>query len=249
MIPRVVHQIWLQGLADAPPDIQDAVRRAAPNWGAPVDWWDEPRVRALIKAELPHLLGFYDRLHTIIERADVARAVILYVHGGVYADADYVPHATFESVWRVLDAAVKRGRTFGVPLMCCGAMAALMPVNNAWLWSVPREPFWTVGLLAEAQKALKAPRLGDILLSVPLITWPVLTTTGPVALWRALRGFESRVDLMPHSAVFEELGTHGSVSPRWFSSRAFQVRLWVSIAVVGLIALLFALVVKSNLNG
>lgn len=245
-VPRVVHQIWLQGVADAPPDIQDAVTRAAPHWGAPVEWWDERSIRALIKTEYAHLLRLYDSLHTIIERADLGRALILHARGGVYADADYVPHATFGSVWRVLDAEVKSGRTFGVPRMCCGAMGWLMPVNNAWMWSAPREPFWLAGLVAETQRALAAPRLADILLSIPLVTWPVLTTTGPVALWRALRGFESRVDLMPHAVVFEELGTHGSKAPRWFSSRMFQARLWMSIAVIVLLVVLVAVCVKAN---
>jgi hypothetical protein len=98
----VVHQIWLQGRDAVPPVVAASMRtwrdavRGRP--GYEYRFWDDAAVRAILPAlPLPQIAAIYGRTPAALYgiRADIARLVVLYHCGGVYADADT----------RVLDAA------------------------------------------------------------------------------------------------------------------------------------------------
>jgi hypothetical protein len=93
----VVHQIWLQGRAAMPPDIFSAVE----SWRAATDatghqhrLWDDASIRALLPdVGMPAIRAIYERLPEALRgiRADIARLVVLFQCGGLYADADTRP--------------------------------------------------------------------------------------------------------------------------------------------------------------
>ena len=90
MIPRVVHQVWL-GATEAEPPARLA--EAAATWrAAHPSWeyrcWNGDEVEALFTRARPDLLELYRRYPYWVQRADAARYLILYEHGGVYSDFD-----------------------------------------------------------------------------------------------------------------------------------------------------------------
>lgn len=88
-----------------PPDIQASVEtwRAATHAGGHEHRvWDDASIRALlVEASFPAIRAIYERLPDAARgiRADIARLVVLFRFGGLYADADtrvLEPHALFE---------------------------------------------------------------------------------------------------------------------------------------------------------
>ena len=50
--------------------------------------WSDEDNRALVRDVFPELLNFYDELWHNILRVDLIRYLILFEHGGIYADLD-----------------------------------------------------------------------------------------------------------------------------------------------------------------
>lgn len=94
-IPRVIHQIWIPNWKSSPKDIRESRAKWCelnPDWD--YQFWDEQRVESLL---MSHFQGPIYELWTslgkeyIIKKADLARLVIAYRHGGIYADMDLIP--------------------------------------------------------------------------------------------------------------------------------------------------------------
>lgn len=90
-----IHQVWLQGQDEVPAVLRPCMR----TWVDAADGrdtydyacWDDAAVRRLLRdAAHPRLGAIYDAIpvHVHGMRADVARLVVLYERGGLYADAD-----------------------------------------------------------------------------------------------------------------------------------------------------------------
>lgn len=91
MIPHVFHYIWLQGASQLPLAFQDNLRQCQHVNHATVRIWDEHTIHALLSEHEPELLPYFmDTQRPFAQRSDIARYVILYVHGGIYVDTDYV---------------------------------------------------------------------------------------------------------------------------------------------------------------
>ncbi|QDZ21398.1 glycosyltransferase [Chloropicon primus] len=83
-IPKLIHQTWKS--------------HAEPTWSKASSWislnpdwqyrlWDDDEAAELVRTNFPRVWGVWDRLRPV-ERADVFRYAVVYVHGGVYADLD-----------------------------------------------------------------------------------------------------------------------------------------------------------------
>lgn len=87
MIPKIIHQTWKT--KDVPkitiPWIE-SWKRLNPDWEYRF-WTDEDNLK-LCQEEFPELLDIYTSYQFDIQRADVARYMILCRHGGLYADID-----------------------------------------------------------------------------------------------------------------------------------------------------------------
>jgi hypothetical protein len=90
-----VHQIWLQGRAAIPDDVARAMRTwvEATRRRRPFQHvlWDDAGIRALLPhVAVPGIAAIYEGVpeHLYGIRADIARLVVLFHFGGLYADAD-----------------------------------------------------------------------------------------------------------------------------------------------------------------
>ncbi|HET6486776.1 MAG TPA: glycosyltransferase [Spirochaetia bacterium] len=88
-IPRVLHQIWLQGEREVPErydDLRRSWKERNPGWEH--RFWDDASIRALVAGRYPWFLSVYDGYRYLHQRVDSGRYFILYEQGGVYADLD-----------------------------------------------------------------------------------------------------------------------------------------------------------------
>jgi len=90
MIPKIIHQIWLQGEASIPAELRilyDNCKKI--NSDFEHIFWDEHRIRELLNNSFgPEYVALYDFYEIFAQKADFARYAILYVHGGIYLDMD-----------------------------------------------------------------------------------------------------------------------------------------------------------------
>jgi len=94
VIPARVHQVWV-GAGDGAPEPPARLHEAAGAWrtlGTPWEYrlWRDEEIEALFQTARPDLLPLYRSLPYAVQKADIARYLILAEHGGVYADLDVV---------------------------------------------------------------------------------------------------------------------------------------------------------------
>ena len=99
-IPKVIHQTWKsKNLSDYP------VKNSYDDWksaGYEVILWTDSMVEELVRDHYPNLYPTFKGYALNIQRADIARYVILYHSGGIYADLDC--YRGFNDVKDLLDA-------------------------------------------------------------------------------------------------------------------------------------------------
>lgn len=89
--PRIIHQSWKTCDSFERPAHEAFTttwKENHPQWE--YRCWTDAQNRALIESYLPQYLAMYDGYPREIYRVDFARAAYMYVHGGVYADYDFV---------------------------------------------------------------------------------------------------------------------------------------------------------------
>ncbi|KAK1726460.1 nucleotide-diphospho-sugar transferase [Colletotrichum acutatum] len=97
-IPKIIHQIWKDHNVST-----YRVRASYETWkhtmeplNYTVKLWTDEDVLKLIKTEYSWLLSTYEGYAQNIQRADVARLVVVHAEGGMYADLDVYPRSTEE---------------------------------------------------------------------------------------------------------------------------------------------------------
>lgn len=107
MIPKYIHQIWIQGEDKLRPEDKnkiDAIKLLNPGYTHKV--WAEKDIIPLLK-EYPGLYEYYmnvDKLvieiniNPLANKSDIARRVILYKHGGCYMDTDVTCVNSLDSI-------------------------------------------------------------------------------------------------------------------------------------------------------
>ena len=105
MIPKIIHNIWIQGYNELPEEIKKnhlLVKKSNPEWEFMI--WDNTSILKLLK-KYPELLSIYKNLHKFIVFTDynsakkqkkefiktqssIAKYVILKEYGGVYYDVN-----------------------------------------------------------------------------------------------------------------------------------------------------------------
>ncbi len=105
-IPKLIHQIWLQGEESMPADIKIKVsnlRDNNPSWKHKI--WSDNDIRELVQ-KYPDMLYIYDNIQsfkghigTIYSlRSDIGRCLILKEFGGIYLDADFSCIKPFDEI-------------------------------------------------------------------------------------------------------------------------------------------------------
>ena len=188
----VVHQIWLQGRAAMPPGILSWVE----SWQAATDatghehrLWDDASIDALLTdVDIPAIRAIYQRLPETLRgiRADIARLVVLFEFGGLYADADtrpLNPHALFAH----LASALRDGADAVVGTADLHVGAIRRPSN--FLLACPRRSRFVRAYLDSIVRDFDRLRIGDRLADIGPLDVRRLTKswTGPRKLRALLR--------------------------------------------------------------
>lgn len=88
MCERIIHQIWMQGLDQAPAYLLSYSRRIRdmhPEW--PYVFWDEARIQSLVGTQDAWRAKYATFVH-LHQRVDFAKLLILFTYGGIVIDAD-----------------------------------------------------------------------------------------------------------------------------------------------------------------
>jgi inositol phosphorylceramide mannosyltransferase catalytic subunit len=92
-IPNLVHQIWKTSDVSTYP--LEASYNSWKFFFEPLNYtvklWTDEDIRILIHREYPWLLHTYESYSHNVQRADIARLVVMHAEGGVYADLDVYP--------------------------------------------------------------------------------------------------------------------------------------------------------------
>lgn len=92
MIPKIIHQIWIQGYDKIPDELRDYhVNCLNVNNNFKNIFWDETKIIDLLEKHFgKKYIDLYNYYTVFSQKADLAKYAILYVHGGIYLDMDMV---------------------------------------------------------------------------------------------------------------------------------------------------------------
>ncbi|CAE7446622.1 unnamed protein product, partial [Symbiodinium necroappetens] len=136
--------------------------------------WDDEGLRALVQEAFPEHLPTYDSYEHQIQRVDFARAAMLFVHGGLYADMDV---EALDNPFPHLPAGVS---------IVASPYVENEKHQNSLMASPAGHPFWRA-LAAEAVRRRTAPELYRT-------TWQL---TGPQLLDAVVERYGSDVHVLP----------------------------------------------------
>jgi len=146
-IPRVLHQTWKTSRVPAKMmEYMASWRRLHPDWT--FEFWDDARNRELVNTHFPQYLADYERMSGI-KRADVARIVMLYVQGGVYADIDVQAVRPLDELLEAAEdarAGVLLGEENFVHAVLLEKRESTWLVSNAVMASARQHPIWLQAL-------------------------------------------------------------------------------------------------------
>jgi mannosyltransferase OCH1-like enzyme len=141
MIPRIIHQSWkVEQVPERWLAFQQSWRTNHP--GYEYRFWTDEANRAFVAELFPEFLSIYDGYKHAVSRADLARVLVVYHYGGIYADLDC------ESLKPLDDLLAGRGLVFGlepashVKKPAVASRGFTRVVCNALFASVPHHPFW-----------------------------------------------------------------------------------------------------------
>jgi len=92
MIPKIIHQIWIQGYENIPPK-----QKIYHDWCKIINndfehiLWDEIKIKKLLMDHFgKNYVDLYDKYTIYVQKSDFARYAILDIYGGIYLDMDMV---------------------------------------------------------------------------------------------------------------------------------------------------------------
>src|SRR6187399_325467 len=90
MIPKIIHQIWLQGYDNIPAELKnDHENCKIVNNDFEYIVWDKDKIKKLLDDKFgKDYSDLFDTYKIFAQQADFARYAILYVYGGIYLDMD-----------------------------------------------------------------------------------------------------------------------------------------------------------------
>lgn len=86
-IPKIIHQIWYQGnIPEDYPNFSTSWKKMNPDYEYRL--WSEKEINDLLIAHFPHYYTLFNKFPEMIQKIDTAKAMILYIYGGLYVDLD-----------------------------------------------------------------------------------------------------------------------------------------------------------------
>ena len=105
-IPRIIHQIWWQGVENIPKKYDQKRKTWLKNHK---DWtfmvWDEIKIMNLLLNVYPRFLKLFSKFIYIHQKIDFAKYIILHNIGGIYADLDTVSIKPIDTLLNIFDNA------------------------------------------------------------------------------------------------------------------------------------------------
>ena len=231
LVPRIVHQIWLQGEHKSPIPVTELQNLP---WGNAVkhEFWDEQRITHLVETQYSAYASWFSRIPMLMIKVDVARGFLLHHFGGVYVDIDYHPTHRFEEVFDIplLKPAVGEYQDLGLTRI----------PNNAWIASRKGDIFWTDVFFPDVYRQLANPSLASIVFELAVGSWAtVLFAAGPLAWWSWVKRGDAIA--FEFSKVYQSWGEH--------AKRAGTKSGWVRWAELGKHVAVFAILLFFSLYG
>lgn len=194
-IPRIMHWTWKNQKAGMYTRTIKNFRLYHPDSQWKIYFWNDENSLLFVRAKYPHMLDLYQSYAKEIQRVDMVRYMVLHHYGGVYADLDF-------RWYRSMDYMLSKYS--GVVLCPENPLHSELLVNrleqivmNAWMATLPSDPFW-LWVLKTARKSKKAmDAVGD---------GRVVPSTGPVMLQTAYETYpnKSTVSILPYEVFYSQ---------------------------------------------
>jgi len=181
-------RIWQTWKSHDPSTFHSVYALCQPSWQAlhpraPYALLDDAEGAALARAHFAPIADVYDRLPLGVMRADMLRCMLLFLHGGLYVDMDFMALRDHEPLWSAAR---------GVVLGRLGH-SSVHDMPNAWMMAKqPRDIFWLAVLERAANECNVAMRH-----KLPLQE-RVETATGPVLLRNVALQYNMRNGAVTH---------------------------------------------------
>ncbi|WP_419914076.1 glycosyltransferase [Hoeflea sp.] len=95
MIPKIIHQTWRdENIPEEYSELVDSWKRLNPGWEYRL--WTDEALDQFVAEHFPAFLEQFRSYEHPVQRADAGRYMLLYVHGGVYADLDTRCNESFD---------------------------------------------------------------------------------------------------------------------------------------------------------
>ena len=134
-IPKIIHQIWIQGQDKLPKKYhkwQNSFKKMNPNFEYIL--WDDNKIKLLLKRYFPYLFEVYDQYNYLVQKADFGRYMVLYIYGGIYADMDCECMQPLNGILKDKFFCYQRKNNFFVKIGSFGEL------NNHVIGSIPKHP-------------------------------------------------------------------------------------------------------------
>ncbi|KAH8690910.1 hypothetical protein BGW36DRAFT_432685 [Talaromyces proteolyticus] len=183
-IPNLIHQIWKT--ADVHTYSTEASHESWKAMFEPMNYtvklWTEDDILSLVKTAYPWLLSTYEGYPQNIQRADVARLMVVHAKGGIYADLDVHPKSVEEML------CLQHSDLEGIFAPTAGTLG----LSNHFFMAQRGSAFllWT---LHEAKRR-GGPRSKRIILPYLRVFW----STGPMMVTSAFRKYAWMHSTMDH---------------------------------------------------
>jgi mannosyltransferase OCH1-like enzyme len=134
MIPKIIHQTAsTKNLSWEERRMSSRMRSILKNWT--YAFWEDLDNDSLVAQYFPQFIDRYRKIERGVVRADLARCMYLYIHGGFYFDTDYKILAPIgeDILANTCVLPISRGSVDDINSLRLG---------NAVMGSTPRHPFW-----------------------------------------------------------------------------------------------------------
>jgi hypothetical protein len=103
-IPKIIHQIWLQGEKSVPEKYQKyTIKWIEMHPDYEYKFWDTHSIEQLLKEDYPEYIEHWYEFTDHIHRSDYGRIFILHKYGGMYTDFDSFPLKPIDGLFEQIE--------------------------------------------------------------------------------------------------------------------------------------------------
>lgn len=186
-IPKKVFQVWIGDPKNIPDTYKislASIEKFMVQYGWEYKLLKDPEALEFVAREYPDFLDTYKNFEYDIQRADAIRPLWLKKHGGLYMDMDFELLNTIDRLF------LMENEIYLLPSSNTFKIGGTF--TNAFMASVPGSTFWDY-YIAHMKKKAKLSAVGKHL--------EVMTTTGPIALSKAVKNSNKPITILPNKLI------------------------------------------------